>query len=414
MNRKPFTLPSACAALVVAAGACTAAPPADTDGATPDSATSGDTAVITGPGVSDEAIRILAINDLSGPAASGGQPVQAGLDAYIERLNDSGGIDGRKIELIVEDTQYDPQRAVQGYQNVRNDIATVWSYGTPTTDALRSFTEDDGMLFLPLKGPFAEANTFSVMNAWEVDTALLLSYVHEENPEAKLGVIYQADAMGDGVERGVRAVAEATGLEVVAETTVDATSDDMTAQLTAMRRAGADHILLGVGPGALIAAAGAVAQLGIDAVLLNPGSGYTRSLLDLPVGPVLEDKLLTSCSYPLWDEDIPAVSEFREALGDVEPHGSYINGWQSGMILEGILRQAVEDGDLSREGILEAARHTTVDMKDLTPPVSYGESINERTPYREGRVCVAVNDDDGFEIVRDWFTSEAAQDVELE
>ena len=391
------------AILTMGLTACTSAPADDSaDGAQ------------TGPGVSDDAINVLAITDLSGPAATGGKPVQAGLDAFIKKLNDDGGVEGRSVKLITEDTQYDPQKAVQAYQSNRDEIAAVWTYGTPTTDAVRSFAEDDGAMLLALKGPFAEANSFSVMNAWEVDTALLLSHVAEETPDAKVGVIYQADAMGEGIERGVKAVAAETGLDIVAETTVDATSQDMTAQITTMRRAGVDHILLGVGPGALITAAGAVASLDVDARLLNPGSGYTRSLLDLPVGSALEDNLLVSCSYPLWDDDLPAIEEFKEALGDVPPHGSYINGWQSGMILEGILRQATQDGDLTREGIVAAAATTTVDMRDLTPPVTYGESINERSPYREGRVCTAVRDDDGFDLVKDWFTSEAAKTVELQ
>jgi branched-chain amino acid transport system substrate-binding protein len=270
------------------------------------------------------------------------------------------------------------------------------------------------VLLLGVKGPYPEANSFSVMNSYEVDTALLLSHALEQEPDAKIGAIYQADAMGEGIERGVQAVAEETGLELVAETTVDATAQDLTAQVTAMRRAGADHVLLGVSPGALIAAAGAVASLDYDVQLLNPGSGYTGSLLDLPVGPTLQEKLLTTCSYPLWDDEGEGIDEFKEALGDVPPHGSYINGWLSGMILEAVLRKAADDGDLSREGIVAAAGRTTVDTGGVTPPIAYGPSIDERTPYREGRVCAAAKDADGLELVQDWFTSDAAKSVELQ
>jgi branched-chain amino acid transport system substrate-binding protein len=399
MRNKRYLLPAAMTLLGLAATACTSATEAGAN---------------TGAGVTEDEIRILAINDLSGPAASGGQPVQAGLDAYIKHINDNGGIDGRDVTLETADTQYDPQLAVQAYQESRTEVAAVWSYGTPTTDAIRSFAEGDNKLLLPLKGPFAEPNTFSIMNAWEVDTALLLSHVVKESPDAKIGVIYQADAMGDGIRRGVEAVAAEYGIEPVAEVTAEATSQDLTAQVTAMRRAGADHILLGMGPGGVIAATGAVASLGVDATLLNPGSGYTRSLLDLPIGQTLEEQLLVSCSYPLWDDEGPAVDEFKEALGDVEPHGSYINGWQSGIILEAILLQAVEDGDLSPDGIVEAASHTTVDMQGLTPDISYGTDIDDRTPYREGRICSAVKDEDGFKLIEDWFTSPAAEAVGLE
>lgn len=390
-------------ATALAASACAAAPDED-----------GEDGAKVGPGVSDDTIKVLALNDLSGPAASGGKPIQAGLDAYVARLNENGGIDGRDLELVVADTQYDPQKAAQAYQSSGTDVAAVWSHGTPTTDAVRSFTADDETLLLGIKGPYPEPNTFAVMNAYEVDTALLLSHVLEQSPDAKIGAVYQADALGEGIQRGVEAVSEETGMELVAEASVDATTQDMTAQISAMRRAGADHVLLGVSPGALTAAAGAVASLGYDATLLNPGSGYTRSLLDLPVGPTLEEKLIGTCSYPLWDDEGSGVEEFKEALGDVEPHGSYVNGWISGMILEAVLRQASEDGDLSRAGIVAAAGRTTVDTDGLTPDIAYGDSLGERTPYREGRICKAVKDDDGLELVQDWFTSEAAQQVGLE
>lgn len=387
----------------LAASACTAAPDSE-----------GEDGAQAGPGVSDDAIRVLALNDLSGPAASSGKPIQAGLDAYVAALNERGGIDGRDLELVVADTQYDPQKAAQAYQGAANDVAAVWSHGTPTTDAVRSFTADDDTLLLGIKGPYPEPNTFAVMNAYEVDTALLLDHVLEQDPEARIGAIYQADALGEGIARGVEAVAEATGLELVAETTVDATAQDLTAQVSAMRRAGADHVLLGVSPGALTAAAGAVASLGYEAQLLNPGSGYTRSQLDLPVGATLETSLLSTCSYPLWDDEGEEMVALKEALGDVEPHGSYVNGWISGMILEAVLRQAAEDGDLSHAGIVAAAGRTTVDTNGLTPAIEYGESFGERTPYREGRLCRAARDDDGFELVEDWFTSDAAQAVALE
>jgi ABC-type branched-subunit amino acid transport system substrate-binding protein len=370
----------------------------------------------TGKGVTADTVKILSITDLSGPAASGGKPTQAGFDAYVAHLNENGGIDGRKIEVVTADTQYDPQRAVQAYQGARNDIVAILSYGTPTTDAIRPFAADDDVLLLGLKGPFAEPNTFAQGTAFEVDAANLVSHVLEEQPDAKIGAIYQADALGEGVKRGVEAAMEAAGAQVVAEATADATSQDLTAQVTAMRKAGADHIMLGMGPGTTIAATGAVSALGYDAKLLSPGTAYNRVLLDLPVGPTMEEQMLITCSYPEWDQESEGNEEFQAALpADTEPNPTVVLGWISGMILEGFLEQAIEDGDVTPAGLIEAAQHTTVDTKGLTPDITYGEDINERTPFRESRVCSVSNDgDDGITVVKDWFESEAATSVELQ
>ncbi|WP_028472349.1 ABC transporter substrate-binding protein [Nocardioides alkalitolerans] len=385
--------------------ACAAAPGDGSDGG-----------LATGNGVTDDTITVLSLTDLSGPAASGGKPAQAGLEAYVEYLNSNGGIDGREIELITSDHQYNPQMAVQQYRAAKNDIAALVTYGTPTTDAIRPFTADDQVLSLGFKGPYQEDNTFSQGTAFEVDTANLLTHVLEEDPEAKVGVIYQADAMGDAILRGVEAVSEVTGMEVVAEASADATAGDLTAQVTAMRRAGADTVLLGIGPGGTIAAVGAASSLGYDAQLLSPGTAYNRALLDLPVGPAMEENMIVSCSYPLWDAESEGNTTFHEALGDdVEPQGTIVLGWMAGMILEGVIRQAIEDGDVTPAGIVAAAQHTTVSTDGLTPDITYGEGINERTPFRESQLCsVNRDEDDGVTQLVDWFESEAAGAVELQ
>ncbi|WP_101524649.1 ABC transporter substrate-binding protein [Nocardioides houyundeii] len=383
--------------------------------AAPDEGSDADGGLKTGNGVTDDTIRILSLTDLSGPGAAGGKPVQTGLDAYVEQLNEDGGIDGRKIELETADTQYDPQKAVQFYQGARDDVAAVVSYGTPTTDAIRSFSLDDDLLALAFKGPFPEENSVAQGTAFEVDTANLLTYVYEEDPDAKVGVLYQADAVGDGVKRGVEAVLAETGNKTVAEASVDASSQDLTAQITAMRKAGADHVLMGLSPGTTIAAVGAVSALDYDATLLSPGVAYSKALLALPVGPTMEKQMLITCSYPQWDQESEGNKAFKAALGDTEPNATIVLGWIAGRMLHEFLETAVEDGDLTPAGIIKAAQHSTVQTDGLTPDMTFGKEINERTPFRESQVCSVSDDgDDGVTVVKDWFESSAATNVELQ
>lgn len=394
------------AAVAIVTSACTAAP----------SDSSSDGGLATGNGVTDDTITVLSLTDLSGPAASGGKPVQAGLEAYFDHLNEEGGIDGRTIELKTVDHQYNPQLAVQSYQADKNDIAALITYGTPTTDAIRPFTADDQVLSLGFKGPYAEDNTFAQGTAFEVDTANLLSHVLDENPDAKVGVIYQADAMGDAILRGVEAVSEETGLEVVAEASADATATDLTAQVTSMRKAGADTLVLGVGPGGTIAGVGAASALGYDAKLLSPGTAYNRALLDLPVGPAMEKNMTVSCSYPLWDDEAPGNATFHEALDpSVSPQGTIVLGWIAGQTIAGFIEQAIEDGDVTPAGIVKAAQHATITTDGLTPDMTYGKDINDRTPFRESRICgVTKDEDDGVTLVADWAESPAATNVSLD
>jgi branched-chain amino acid transport system substrate-binding protein len=370
----------------------------------------------TGKGVSDDTISILSLTDLSGPAASGGKPLQAAFDAYMQKLNASGGIDGRKIRVETADHQYNAQKGVQLYQGASDNVAAVWVYGTATADAIRPFTLEDHLLTLGMKGAYPEENSFGVAPGYEVESANLLSYVLKKTPDAKIGVIYQADAVGNAVKRGVEAVEKTIGLKIVAEASADASSTDLTAQVSSMRSAGADHILLATAPGATIAAVGAASSLGYDAKFLSPGTAFSKPLLDLPVGPALEANFLGTCSYPLWNQGSAAMKEMKEALGDSTKPDSILGlGWISGMVMEATLRQAVRDGDLTPAGIAAAAQKTTVDTHGMTPEMKYGSSIAQRSPFLESQICTVSKDaPDGMVLEAEYFESEAAGIVEYQ
>jgi branched-chain amino acid transport system substrate-binding protein len=370
----------------------------------------------TGNGVTDDTITIMSLTDLSGPAASGGKPLQAAFDAYIEKLNEAGGIEGRQIQVETSDHQYDAQKAVQLYQGASDNTAAVWVYGTSAQDAIRPFSMEDNLLVLGMKGAYAEQNSFGVAPGYDVETANLLTYVLEQDPQAKIGVIYQEDAIGEAVRRGVEAVEETMGLDIVAEASTEASSSDLTAQVSSMRSAGAGNILLATAPGATIAAVGAASSLGYDAAFLSPGTAFSKPLLDLPVGPALEANFLGTCSYPLWEQDSEGMKEMQAALGEsVNPDSILGLGWLSGMAMEAILRQAVADGDLTPEGIIAAAQKTTVDTQGMTPQMQFGSDISERLPFRESQVCtVSKSSPDGMVLEAEYFESEAARIVKFE
>lgn len=409
MSSGPKYLMAAMLVVGLTAAGCTSAPSSS-------NSSGSSNGLKTGNGITDSTINILSITDLSGPAAAGGKPVQAGFDAYIKHLNDSGGIDGRQVKVQVADTQYNPQQAVQAFQGAKDNIAAVLSYGTPTTDAIRPFAANDHLLLVGLKGPFAEDNTFSQGTAFEVDTANIVTYVAQKHPDAKIGAIYQSDALGDGVKRGVQEAVKETGVKLVAEATADATSKDLTAQVTTMRKAGADYVVLGLAPGATIAAVGAVSALGYGATLLSPGTAYSPTLLNLPVGPTMTKQMLITCSYPQWDQDSAGNKEFKAALpAGTQPNSILVLGWISGIMMKSFIEQAFKDGDATPAGIVKAAQHSTVDTNGLTPTMHFGTDINQRTPFRESQVCsVGKDSDDGVTLLKSWFESDAAKNVKLQ
>lgn len=80
-----------------------------------------------GPGVTDKEIKLGTWIPLTGPLAAYGVPFRAGADAYINMINEKGGIKGRKIVLIVEDNAYNPQRTVAAARKLisRDEVLAI-------------------------------------------------------------------------------------------------------------------------------------------------------------------------------------------------------------------------------------------------------------------------------------------------
>src|SRR6478736_2240790 len=106
---------------------------------------------ITNQGITADEIVIGTHQDLSGPIKFWGVPVSNGMKMAVEEINAAGGIHGRKIKLVIEDSGYDPKRAVLASQKmVERDriFAMVGPMGSPTVLAAQDILFDAGVLQL--------------------------------------------------------------------------------------------------------------------------------------------------------------------------------------------------------------------------------------------------------------------------
>lgn len=204
------------------------------------------------PGITDETIRLGAIGDMTGPAAFIGQDVRAGAELYFRHVNEQGGVHGRRIELTAEDDGYQPPRTIAAYRKLidRDGVFTVaYSVGTAPTLALKPIVERERVPIVggafssaivdpPARYVFAAGLTYR-MQGW-----VLVEYILEHEPNARIGVIYQDDDMGlDGLT-GLREAAVYHGTEVVAEEGHSRGTVDFSSQVLNLRRAGVTHVAL--------------------------------------------------------------------------------------------------------------------------------------------------------------------------
>ncbi|MFE6993764.1 ABC transporter substrate-binding protein, partial [Streptomyces pharetrae] len=111
-------LASALAALLIAGTGCSSKAEEDK----PADAADG---VRTGPGVTDDRIRLGALTDLTGPYATLGKSIVQAQQMWADETNAAGGICGRKVEIVVEDHGYDVQKAVTAYADLSTDVVAL-------------------------------------------------------------------------------------------------------------------------------------------------------------------------------------------------------------------------------------------------------------------------------------------------
>ena len=192
--------------------------------------------------------------DLSGPAATYGVSSSNAVKMRFDEVNEKGGINGRKIKLIVEDTQYQVPRAVQaGTKLINRDhiFAMVAPLGTPMNNALFKDQFEAGVPNLfPLSAarsmyePFNKLKFYGAASYVDQIRAGIQYFVTKKGKKA-LCAMYQDTDFGKEVVDGVQMQAEKLKIKVVETVTHKPTDQDFTAQITKLKGAGCDLVALG-------------------------------------------------------------------------------------------------------------------------------------------------------------------------
>ena len=173
------------------------------------------------PGVTDTEVLIGNVQDLSGPLKELGAIIPSGSNMYFQYINDQGGVHGRSIKMLVEDHQYNPQKAVAATKKLveKDQVFCLFQIlGTSPCEAIRPILSETGT---PLIAPATNSGTMSDLSRvagdliFHTDTGydrqgeILVDYILNQNSDAKIGIVYQDDDYGENVLEGIaRAEAE--------------------------------------------------------------------------------------------------------------------------------------------------------------------------------------------------------------
>ncbi len=235
-------------------------------------------------GVSKNEIVIGSIQDLSGPLAALGKQVRYGMQLRVDELNEqTGGIHGRKIRLLIEDSQYDPKKSVLATQKLVNqDKIFAMTAHLGTTDNLASMpiqfaknvpnlnpiTESKEMYepFHRLKFGFS-ASYFDQMRTY-------VPQVAKEKGVKKPCSMVQDDDFGAEVAAGADAGLKTIGMALAEKTTYKTGATDFSSQVARLKAAECDMVVLGTVLRETIGTIGTSRRTGFNPVFIGSSAVY--------------------------------------------------------------------------------------------------------------------------------------------
>ncbi len=330
------------------------------------------------PGVDlvNKVLTIGALNDESGPAAVIGKPYALGKRLLVAEINAGGsGLlpEGWTVKLIERDHGYNPQRSVQALNEIRDDILFLaTSFGTPNTLPLRPKLKQHDIVAFP-------ASLSSKMAEFEYTPPLGPSYIVEamramdyaitsegKAADVRAGIIYQNDDYGKDGHDGWKAAAKFHGVPIVAAESYAPGQADFTAAVTALKKAGATHVLLSVLPSATSPILGAALQIGFRPIWIGNAPAWSDRFFDPQVmPPEVMESLHFVAGTAVWGEAVPIMDRLQAAYdkyaGSGAPPGdSYVLiSYAQGLMGIEAFRRALEAGEVSRKGFLKALRSLT-------------------------------------------------------
>ena len=235
-------------------------------------------------GVSATEITLGTILDLSGPIAGFGKQSRLGMLLAVDEINEQGGINGRKIKLIIEDDAYDPKKAVLAAQKLVNQDKIFMMVGhTGTAQNMAAMPvqfEKNVINFFPITAaremyePFHRLK-YSFAVPYFDQVRIALPKMVKDKGAKKVCTLYQDDDFGLEVLRGGEAGLKTIGMEFVEKTSYKRGATDFSSQVSKMQAAGCDLIVLGTIIRETIGAIGTARKAGYNPIFLGTSASYT-------------------------------------------------------------------------------------------------------------------------------------------
>lgn len=337
-------------------------------------------------GVTDDAVKVGGIFDLTGPTADIQVPAIEAIRNYFIHLNEQGGVHGRKVKLILEDDRFSIPAAIAAFKKLvyRDEVFAIMGTGnTGASVALLSQFKKEKILDINPSCSEIFVNppkryVFIFSATYQDGIRLIFDYIMKDMKDKtpSIAFVYSDNEMGKTGLAEARRLAKSKGFELAGEEVLSPGALDATSQVLNLKKSKANYVIVH-------------GYIGNTAALLRDSKKYSYDPIFFGTqGTCMYDvvkmagsaakNFITVHSVASWYDDNPGIAKVREITLKYKPgtekpyrHRYYTVGWVMSIILhEGIKRAG---RNLDGENIIEALETIKdLDTEGVSAPITYG------------------------------------------
>jgi len=352
-------------------------------------------------GATDTEIKIGNIMPYSGPASAYGV-IGRTEAAYFKKINDAGGINGRKINFISYDDGYSPPKTVEQARKLveSDEVLLIFnSLGTPPNSAIHKYMNSKKVpqLFVATGATkWNDPKDFPWTMGWQPnyqsESHIYAKYILKEKPDAKIAVLYQNDDYGKDYLKGLKdGLGAKAASMIIAEESYETTEPSIDDHIVKLKSTGADVFVNITTPKFSAQAIKKVHEIGWQALHILNNVGASVGAVMKPAGfdnsqGIISANYVKDVSDPQWAND-PGMKEFLDFMAKDFPEGNKLDGgtivgYGVAQTLVQVLKQCGDD--LTRANVMKQAAN----LKDfrtevLLPGITINTSPTDFAPISQ-------------------------------
>ncbi|QDW40623.1 ABC transporter substrate-binding protein [Bradyrhizobium sp. KBS0727] len=354
-------------------------------------------------GATDTEIKIGNIVAYSGPVSSLGVIAKI-EDAYFRKVNDEGGINGRKIKFISYDDAYSPPKSVEQARKLveSDEVLLVFNpVGTPSNVAIQKYLNAKKVPQLFVGSGATRWNdpkdfpwTMGYQPNYQNEGRIYAKYLLREKPDARIAVLYQNDDLGKDYLKGLKDGLGQKASMIVAAEGYETSEPTVDSHIVNLRSTGADVFIAVALTKVAAQSIRKVAEIGWNPLFILSSIGSSIGTVIQPVGfdkaqGLISTAYLKDSSDPQWNDD-EGMKKFYAFLAKYAPDANkadffVVYGYGIAQTMTKVLQQCGDD--LTRENVMRQAASLTNFMPDvLLPGISINTSASDFAPIEQMRM----------------------------